>query len=444
MHPWRRPALAAAAIIALAAPLSIATITFAQPPTELGISYDGAIYVPMVNDEHLDNPVSSSGDETETVERFDVNGNTVEFVSYGADVGVTEKTKRLSSGTASTARKINTGTTREDGSFVIDESVAATGPSFTERTVSAENLDMESVAPTLAVAHSEDAIAVNWGAMDTPRREYKLIVGGEVVSEGTGSHLEAVIPDVKDRTAELFLADPLGEMPDTVRTFPLAQAASSGQIQTKGYQENSTAYLHVTFIPDSKVSINSFQNLGCGEIPGKSVSFGGDSRSWHLPTPDFPLTADTVPSFRTLVFVYVNWQNANANKIHEMVGIGETTKYVDDALVETRRFSGPGALLQNPSASSSSATFKVLHRAPNPFCNVGAIDYEEQVTMYRATGMVEVAGFRWPVPAHEIYVRTDLSSGAQRWETLSRRSNEGFNCLAAAYVCGKDEYALNN
>lgn len=444
MRPWKRASVSIAAITVIVVPFVGLTTAGAQPPSDLSISYDGAEYAPAADGVPLDDPVSKKGDATETVEEHNVDGEAIRFVAYGADGRVANEVKELSSGTSDSELSENPGTTRADGSFVIDESVEASGPKFSERTVPAEEINLAEVEPTLAIAHSDRSVAVSWEAMDVPERDFQLSVNGEIVAEGTGSGLEASLPESEHRSAELVLEDPAGILPDTVRTFDLAAAGPSGQFQTMGYQTNSTAYLHVTFIPDARVSINSFQNLGCGEIPGKSVSFGGDNRSWRLPARDFPLTVESVPTFRTLVYVYVNWQNPVGDRINEMVGINATTKYVDGKLVETRRFSGPGALLQNPAAAGNSATFKVLHRAANPFCSVGAIVYEEQVTMYRATGMVEVSGFRWPVPAHEIYARTDLSNGQQQWETLSRRSNEGFHCLAAAAICGKDQYVLSN
>lgn len=77
----------------------------------------------------------------------------------------------------------------------------------------------------------------------------------------------------------------------------------------------------------------------------------------------------------------------------------------------------------------------------NPFCKVGAITYHETVRFYRNSGLVEVVGWRYPVPAHEMYIR--VNKGNQEvWSTLSRRKNEGFDCLVG--YCTRDSYQLSN
>lgn len=215
-----------------------------------------------------------------------------------------------------------------------------------------------------------------------------------------------------------------------------------------GYQDNSTAFLHMTFIPESRVTLDRYQNLGCGEDPFGPISLGGNNRSWHLPTNDFPLTAESVPSFKTLAFVYANWQNATSNILQSMVGVGVTTKYDNGEYLESRRASSDGIELLNPQASRSYAQVVINHQVGNPFCSIGSITYHETLRMYRDSGLVEVVGWRRPVPNRELYIRTDQGGGSQRWATLSRRGNEGFNCLMGNTPivggCARDSFSLSN
>lgn len=340
----------------------------------------------------------------------------------------------------------NPGVTRSDGSFCGSDSVKADEPLLINLATNADSLSEADLTPTLSLISDGSNLAINWEAIRQSSRNFRLEIDGKIQSEGHGSSARAKLPlDEMSPESEirLILESRDGSVPTEVKTLPAkAILPGSSDVRARGFQENSTAYLHTTFIPESRVSINAIEGLGCGETPNREISFSGDDRSWFLPTMDFPLTEGSVPSFRTLAFVYVNWQNPDSSKIKPMFGVGATNKYVDGQLSETRRAAASGVQLVNPGASSNYAEFRVDHDVANPFCSVGSIRYNEQVRMYRGTGLVEVIGWRQAAPAHEIYARRDLSNGNQQWETMTRRSNEGFICLVQD-ACDLDEYALS-
>ena len=421
----------------------ISPIAFAEPGAKINIEFDDGDYNATIGNAELRNPRYTNGSEAELIEEFDTRIGAVKSISFARGYkGMPEAPSQQ----ANQDGEHNPGVTRKDGSFYTSNSVESDETAFTKSSISPESLSETDLTPTLSLVSDGSTLVANWKGMDSSDRNFRLEVDKMILAEGHGSTARAALPldsVSPESDIRLTLEDSSGTLPTEVKTLSV-EAILPGQtgMQTRDYQENSTAYLHTTFIPESRVNINGLENLGCGEIPNREISFSGDDRSWFLPTMDFPLTSDSVPSFRTLAFVYVNWQNSDSQKMNTMFGVSPTNKYVDGELAETRRASNSGIEIVNPGVSSNYAEFRVAHDVANPFCSVGSIRYNEQVRMYRGTGLVEVIGWRQAAPAHEIYARRDLDSGSQQWEAMSRRSNEGFGCLVEDF-CDLDEYALS-
>lgn len=435
----RSAAVTAALLVAAVASPS----ALAEPNMELSVEFENGEYQPTVGNIDLAAPRYTNEDEAELIEEFDTRLGAVKSLSFSRGVGAMPQ--RPSKQVDDDSER-NPGVTLEDGTFYTDDSVESDVPLFTKPATIADSLSEEDLTPTLSLVSDGSTIVASWEAMDSPERNFWLEIDGKILVDGHGSTARAELPlnsISPESDIRLTLEDSTGNLPTEVKTLS-ASAILPGMspVQARGFQENSTAYLHTTFIPESRVGVSAIEGLGCGETPNREISFSGDNRSCFLPTMDFPLTHGSAPSFRTLAFVFVNWQNPDSYKIEPMLGVGPTSKYVNGKLTETRRASASGIRLVNPGASSNYAEFRVDHDVANPFCSVGSIRYTEQVRMYRSTGLVEVIGWRQAAPAHEIYARRDLSNGNQQWKTMSRRSNEGFICLVQD-ACDLDEYALS-
>lgn len=202
----------------------------------------------------------------------------------------------------------------------------------------------------------------------------------------------------------------------------------------------STAYTHMTFIPQARVEVDGLPEVGCGSYPLGTTEFGGDNRSWVLPTSTFPMS---VPSFRTMVLITVSWQNPDAEKFIYGVRVNSTTLYRDGKKTDVKTADGKDVKFEAAGANSQFAHITVDHSVGNPFCMMGSIRYRESIRFYRDTGLVEVAGWRYPVPNHEMYIRVNVGM-REEWRTLSRRTNEGFQCLVGDLMCRKDSYVLDN
>lgn len=223
----------------------------------------------------------------------------------------------------------------------------------------------------------------------------------------------------------------------TITTPPVdMKAARSGTVATASAVVSTQAYMHTTFIPIARAEMSSFANLGCWSLPSSRVEFSGDNRDFQVPTFQAPYS---VASYRTLMFANVGFENPAGNRFFTVKDVSPTKKYVNGALKETRTASSNNMTFGSLTASSTYAQMVVNHKAGNPFCVAGAITYHDEVRFYRNANMVELQGWRYPVPNHEISFRFDTPAApGSFWLPAYWGGNAGFGCLVG--YCTRDDY----
>ena len=205
--------------------------------------------------------------------------------------------------------------------------------------------------------------------------------------------------------------------------------ANDAPVSLMTYQPYSTAVQYDTFIPNDKVSMDFATTMGCGFAGQSNRFFGGDNRSWRTPPSDAPWDAG---DHRSMAFFNVNWDEAHPNNLSWVFDVGSTKVYHGSTLEHERTASVNGIKMGSTAVGASYAQVQINHEVTNPFCAVGAIDWDAVFRIWRS-GTIEVVGNRYPVPNHEIYGRWN-NTGQEFWRQLGRYSNSGFHCLTG--VCG--------
>lgn len=198
------------------------------------------------------------------------------------------------------------------------------------------------------------------------------------------------------------------------------------------YQTYTTAFMYKTFITQNRVKADLLQSIGCDLSVGQSS--GGDNRGFALPGSGAP---HVTPSYRTMMFFNVNWDNPAPWDLIWSKGVGATKKYSSSGtLLETRYASDSSMVFQNPSRSGNYAQVGMSHEAGHPFCMPpGAIRYSLTNVQFYRSGTVSVLGSRQPVPAHEAYARFSNVLGIETWRTLYQGAQGSFTCLLPS-TCG--------
>jgi hypothetical protein len=262
----------------------------------------------------------------------------------------------------------------------------------------------------------------------------QVVRDGVVVAEGGSTAFsEPGLETGRRYEYQVISLNAAGETVGT-RMIPVTLPATSTPPRAgRSYQPWVSGFVYRTFIPDARVNMDLMTTLGCGQAGQAGMTFGGDGRSWV--TPPFNTPWDST-SFRTSVFININWDNAAPYDVVWTREVHPTTLYQNGVLKEQRTASANGIQLSNISASSNYAQAYISHSVGNPFCAAGAITYNAWARFYRS-GMFEVSGSRFPVPAHEIYGGWDDGHGNKIWRPLARLSNEGFTCLTG--LCGSKQ-----
>lgn len=139
------------------------------------------------------------------------------------------------------------------------------------------------------------------------------------------------------------------------------------------------------------------------------------------------------------MFANVGFDNPAGNRIFTVKDVSPTSKYVNGVLTETKTADSDKMLFQNMSASTSYAQLVLNHQVRNPHCVVGAITYHDEVRFYRNTNMIEVVGWRFPVPNHEISFRFDTPAvPGVYWLPAARRGTNSFNYMLGG--CTRGDY----
>jgi hypothetical protein len=213
----------------------------------------------------------------------------------------------------------------------------------------------------------------------------------------------------------------------------IPSAVSQRMMSPQTYQLYSTAFVHKTFIPDATVP------AWMCNYADSSYSFKGDNRTYVTPT---WLEPDEAPNYRTMMFANVNWDNPSPYTVVTTKGVGQSVTLHNGSVYQATYASMSNMLFTDVQAGGSYAQVRFDHTASNPHCKIwdvnygGAIKYNELVMFYRG-GMVDVEGWRSPVPAHEGYARFDDAAGNETWTTMFRKSNTGFQCLIYG-TCAND------
>src|SRR6218665_54792 len=205
---------------------------------------------------------------------------------------------------------------------------------------------------------------------------------------------------------------------------------AAGQRSLLARQNWVSQAVYRTFIADNRVSLdNIFEAWGCGQFQNNR-SFGGDNRGFATPLFNTPWDRT---SYRTSVFLNVNWDNPAPYNLVWVKDVGTTRLYEGSTHIASRTASDTGIIISDVYATGSYAQARVKHNVGNPFCHAGEIAYDVVFRWHRS-GIFEVIGWRRPVPHHEIYGGWDTGFGFIAWREFGRFTNEGFHCLAG--FCG--------
>ncbi len=153
--------------------------------------------------------------------------------------------------------------------------------------------------------------------------------------------------------------------------------------------------------------------------------YGGDSRSYFFP--QLYLDPWGSASHRTGARMKIDF---GPNAVIEQKDVGETRLYTSSGALKAKRTaSTDGIVFSERSVSSSLYRVKLSHSVGNPFCNKGAIRYTVYLNTW-SSGVMQVNGYRHPVPAHEAYGLFMNSSGSEYWTTMYRGAQGDFFCIS--------------
>ncbi|MCE7483768.1 DUF3238 domain-containing protein [Microbacterium profundi] len=185
-------------------------------------------------------------------------------------------------------------------------------------------------------------------------------------------------------------------------------------------------FLYDTFITDQYVPLTTLmQASGCvGQIGQK---YGGNNRVYTTPSLwDHPWQYRGV---KTGAMAKVDFVNGSPYTMQDKL-VAPTYLYNQNgSLAETRTASANGIKFLDQAASSTLYQFRVSHTVGNPFCTSGAIRYEANVNIWKS-GVMQLNGYRHPVPHHESYGLFTFSNGSNAWIQMYRGANQSFDCLS--------------
>lgn len=211
----------------------------------------------------------------------------------------------------------------------------------------------------------------------------------------------------------------------STRTFAAQFASSYRPVSSRSYQTYNSSFVYRTFIPMASVGpLDLPTTLGCGQFLQGNRTFSGDNRTWV--TPPFNTPSDNT-SYRTSVFLNVNWDNPAPWDIVWSTKVRPTRLLENGVQIDTRTASSDGIQVSDAYTSGAYAQARISHVVGNPYCSAGAITYNAVVRMYRS-GVFEVVGYRYPVPAHEVYGGWDVG-GYVMWYPIIAMPHTAFVCL---------------
>lgn len=202
-------------------------------------------------------------------------------------------------------------------------------------------------------------------------------------------------------------------------------ATAEDPIASLTMQPVASWFMYNTFITNQYVDWDLIQGIGGGCVGTFGDKFGGDNRGYMLPA----LNQDpwSFISHRTGARMKIDF---GPNYVIEEKDVGASYLYNSSGGVkDTRTASDSGIVFSERSVSSSLYQVKLSHEVGNPFCSFGAIRYSVYVNTW-SSGVMQVNGYRHPVPAHEAYGMFINSSGSDYWTTIYRGAQGDFGCVS--------------
>lgn len=282
--------------------------------------------------------------------------------------------------------------------------------------------------PSLAVATSPDAIALAWQPVEgavgykvSSSSSRSITTSNPIFSESGLNEGTAYSYQVSPVFSTKSAITPVADKQLNIKT--LDTKGSPDRFASRTYQPYSNAVMYRTFIADAQVSLNGPGVISCGVVGQSGVTFAGDNRGFQTPGS----SVENQPSFRTFALVNVNWGNPDDQSLVLLKSVGTTHKYKDGQLIDQRTASSDGIKFTEAYRNGSYAQTRIVHDVGNPFCSIGSIQYNVMTRFYRS-GLIEMVGYRVPVPNHEAYARFN-ENGYDHWNKLIQLPVQSFDCL---------------
>lgn len=307
------------------------------------------------------------------------------------------------------------------------------------------------ITPTSAHFHLTHAE----GYDQTDYKYYSVFLNSEVVEvfETPTFVLDGLRPDteyyyqivasVEDPRAEAAAEDGYPALTRSIRlltppnTFEEAQKNSAALLAVDQYAHG---FLHTTFIPQTWAVLTTYmESVGCGVVePGHVVAFKGDNRGFQTPAVTDPYV--TMPTHRTYMYFDIYYWAPAGSQFVTMKHVSPTEKYVDGIHESTLTASDSAATFSSTSGSTTYGQVWLEHKVTNPHCPFGGVTYGEIVRTYRTTDTVEVVGWRWPAPNHELSFRYYMTSSPGSYMLPAYWGvSAGLDCLLG--FCTVDNYS---
>ncbi|WP_211219206.1 hypothetical protein, partial [Microbacterium gubbeenense] len=209
---------------------------------------------------------------------------------------------------------------------------------------------------------------------------YEVSRDGELIAETeTPEFTDALLTAGQEYLYEITSYDDSGDVVAS-RSIPTRALGGPQELSTMTYQPHVSQGIYRTFIPDKFVSMDFATTWGCGQAFKKDRMFGGDNRSYTMPTRSAPY--DGVSS-KTSVALNINWENSAPYKIQWVKEVGTTRLYENYKLIDSATASSDGIKIIDVSTTSAYAQARIDHKVANPYCIAGAITYNVMFRWYR-------------------------------------------------------------
>lgn len=328
--------------------------------------------------------------------------------------------------------------------------------------MSSANLDTSDLVPNsaFAVGRNWAMFALENGVSDSPISfdSHSVYVDGEPIVEGAAEDVIALTNLQPGREYEVVIESRGVERSvDGGSPFELTKiratrispttSESLSASSAPGYapgEHPAQGFLHTTFIKENFLDADILQKIACSlDHPGGKVQFAGDGRDFQVPGKNAPWE---MGSYRTFTYIEAGFTSPEGFKLRHFVRVSPTKRYLNGKYLDTRTASADKVTFTNISASDTYAQVVINHDVGNPFCKlleqqVGAITYHDEVRFYRNSNTIELTGWRFPAPHHEISFKFSIKeSPGMYYLPVYFAENKGFICLLGELKCQRDNY----